>query len=111
MPRVVTDVHDSLALAALCDLLDLPPPVERSLWLNGEEVFGWVVRLKGLRYPVVCDTLTGLIAYHPQDNAFDRYAHLMRLIERYYDLRPKLQRDHHRHVPGKPPNCKRQASA
>jgi hypothetical protein len=91
MPRVVTTVHDPAALAATCARLGLPPPVERAVRLDAEEVFGWVVRLGGLWHPVVCDTLTGLIAYHPQDNAFDRYAHLMRFVERYYDLRPRLR--------------------
>ncbi len=90
MPRVITDVHDPVALTRVCELLDLPPPVEQAITLAGEEVFGWVVRLKGLSYPVVCDTLTGLIAYHPIDSAFDRYAHLMRCIECYYAVRPKL---------------------
>ena len=92
MPRILTTVHDPVALAALCNLLGLPPPVERALWLGTEEVFGWVVRVNGLRHPVVCDTLTGLIAYHWQDNAFDRYAHLMAFVEKYYALRPQLRR-------------------
>ena len=96
MPRVVTMAHDPIVLAALCELLDLPPPVERSLWLDGEEVFGWVVRIRGLRHPVVCDTLTGLIAYHWHDNAFDRYAQLMRFVEDYYALRHRLRRGQHR---------------
>jgi hypothetical protein len=91
MPRVVTNVHDHAALAATCDQLGLPPPVERSIWLDVEEVFGWAVRLPGLRHPVVCDTLTGLIAYHWHDNAFDRYAHLMAFVECYYALRPWLR--------------------
>jgi hypothetical protein len=91
MPGVVTSVHDPVALAGICHALGLPPPAERAVWLDAEEVFGWAVRLPGLRYPVVCDTLTGLIAYHPRDNAHDRYAHLMRFVERYYDLRPKLR--------------------
>ena len=107
MPRILTTVHDPVALAALCKLLGLPPG-ERALWLGIEEVFGWVVRVNGLRHPVACDTLTGLIAYHWHDNAFDRYAHLMatdyatekalcgaphkRFVEQYYALRPQLRR-------------------
>ena len=92
MPRILTTVHDPVALAALCNLLGLPPPGERALWLGIEEVFGWVVRVNGLRHPVACDTLTGLIAYHWHDNAFDRYAHLMAFVEQYYALRPQLRR-------------------
>ena len=96
MPRVVTSMHDPSALAVLCDRLGLAQPVERSVWLDSEEVFGWVVGLRGLRHPVVCDTLTGLVAYHSTENAHDRYAHLMVFIERYYDLRPKLRHGHRR---------------
>jgi hypothetical protein len=91
MPRVVTSVHDPIALAATCARLGLSPPVEQTILLDAEEVFGWVVRLCGLRHPVVCDTLTGLIAYHPLDNSFDRYARLMAFVEVYYDLRPRLR--------------------
>jgi hypothetical protein len=87
MHRVVTSVHDPVALAATCARLGLPPPVERAVRLAAEEVFGWAVRLPGLRHPVVCDTLTGLIAYHPHDNAPGRYAHLTAFVERYYELR------------------------
>jgi hypothetical protein len=101
MPRVVTSVHDPAALAATCARLGLPPPVERAVWLDAEEVFGWMVRLGGLRYPVVCDTLSGLIAYHPADNAFDRYARLMAFVELYYNLRPRLLCSDSRPVPRK----------
>jgi hypothetical protein len=93
MPRIVTTVHDPVALAVTCRRLGLSPPIERTALLD-EEVFGWVVRLSGLRFPIVCDTLSGLIAYHPVDNAYGRYAHIMRCVERYYDIRAELLRDH-----------------
>jgi hypothetical protein len=92
MPRVVTSLHDPIALAVLCDRLGVAPPVERAVHLDTEEVFGWVVWLRGLRHPVVCDTLTGLIAYHPLDNAHARYAHLTAFVDRYYVLRHRLRR-------------------
>ena len=44
MPRVVTSMHDPSALAVLCDRLGLAPPVERSVWLDSEEVFGSALR-------------------------------------------------------------------
>ena len=92
MPRIVTTVHDPAALAATCRALGLGPPVERALRLDGKEVHGWVVRLRALRFPVVCDTLTGLVAYHPVDNAFHRYAHLMRFVLRCYEAQALLRR-------------------
>jgi hypothetical protein len=95
MPRVVTAVHDPVALATLCELLGLPPLVGRVTRLNAGEVFAWVIRLGAGRHPVVCGTLTGLIACRPHGNAFGRYAHLMHFIERYYGLRPGLRRGQH----------------
>ncbi len=92
MPRIVTTVHDPFALATTCRRLGLPPPVERTITLGPEEVFGWVVRLVGVRYPIVCDTLTGLVAYHPLDGAHHRYAAVMRFIMRAYDVQAELQR-------------------
>jgi hypothetical protein len=92
MPRIVSTVHDPIALARTCRRLGLPPPVERSVQLDAV-VFGWVVRLPGLRFPIVCDTLTGLIAYHPVDNAPDRYTRIMHLILDYYDLRAQWRCD------------------
>jgi hypothetical protein len=92
VPRVVTTVHDPAALAVTCRRLGLAPPGEGTVRLGAEAVFGWVVRLPGLCHPVVCDTLTGLVAYHPADNAHDRYAHLIRFLFSCYDVRAELRR-------------------
>jgi hypothetical protein len=92
VPCVVTTVHGPAALAVTCRRLGLAPPEEGTVRLGAEAVFGWVVRLPGLRHPVVCDTLTGLVAYHPADNAHDRYAQLIRFLYRYYDIRAELRR-------------------
>ncbi len=92
MPCIITTVHDPVALAATCRRLGLPRPERGSVHLNDREPFGWIVRLPGVRFPIVCDTLTGLVAYHPHDNAFDRYAHIMRFILRYYEVRALQQR-------------------
>jgi hypothetical protein len=92
MPRIVTTVHDPVALAATCRRLSLDPPTQRAVQLDAEEVSGWVVHLPGLIFPIVCDTLSGLIAYHARDNAFHRYARIMRFLERYYHLRAQLRR-------------------
>lgn len=91
MIPVVTSIHDPAALAETCRRIGLPPPERGSGRLGGREVFGWVVRLSGLR-PVICDTLSGLLLYHPIDNSHGRYARLMRFCQRYYDLRARLRR-------------------
>jgi hypothetical protein len=92
MLPVVTSLHDPAALAATCRHLGLDPPAPGTARLGDREVFGWVVRLPGLRYPIVCDTLSGLIAYHPTDNVHDRYRHLMSFVERAYKVRARLAR-------------------
>ena len=93
MPCIVTTVHDPAALAATCRQLGLRPPEEGAGRGAGRAVFGWVVRLPGLHAPVVFDTLTGLAAYHPRDNAFGPYARIMRFVRRYYEVRAGLRRD------------------
>ena len=92
MLPVLTDIHDPAALAETCRRLGLPPPEPGSVRLGGREASGWVVRVRGLRRPVVCDTRTGVVAYDPADNAHDRYAHLMSFVERCYEVRARLHR-------------------
>lgn len=93
MPRIVTTVHDPVALTTTCRRLGLSSPEEGWVQLDAEEVFGWVVCLTGLHGPLIFDTLTGLVAYHPRDNGFIPYGRIMRLILRYYDIRAALRRD------------------
>jgi hypothetical protein len=92
MPRIVTTVHDPVALAATCRQLRLAPPREGSVRHGTEEVSGWVVRLPGVRFPIACDTVSGLVAYHPLDGARQHYQHIMRFILRYYDTQFHLRR-------------------
>jgi hypothetical protein len=94
MPRVVTTVHDPIALAAACRQLGLAPPVQHAVALHGEKVYGWVIRLPGLRFPLVLDTLSGLVAYHPRDGVFHRFGPIRHLIGRYYALRAQCRYGH-----------------
>src|SRR5581483_11729331 len=96
MPVIVTTVHDPVALAATCARIGLAPPEEGRVCCDGREASGWVVRLSGLA-PLVFDTLSGLVRYHPRDNGHERYARIMRFIHRYYDVRAAL-----RHGGGRP---------
>ena len=92
MPRIVSTMHDPVALAATCQRFGLAPPTEGSRLYDAREAFGWVVRLPGLRFPLVCDLLSGLIAYHPCDGAPQRYALIIRLIRCYYDIKAGMER-------------------
>jgi hypothetical protein len=86
MPRVVTSVRDPVALAAACCHLGVGPPRRNTVRLDGEMVSGLVVCLPGLRFPVVFDVATGLVAYHRLDNGHEPYGRLMRFVCCYYAL-------------------------
>jgi hypothetical protein len=90
MPAIVTTMHDATALFETCRRLGLDAPKQDSAWLGDYEVFGWLVDLPGLYAPLICDTLTGLVAYHRQDNEFRRYAQVMHFVHRYYAVRAPM---------------------
>lgn len=92
MPVITTSIHDPIALAATCRRLNVPAPEEGCVHLADQEASGWIVRLPGVRFPIVCDTLTGFVTYHPRDNAFFPYLCIMRVIFRYYDVRHQLRK-------------------
>src|SRR5579871_2661620 len=98
MPCIVTTVHDPATLAETCRRLGLRLPEEGCLQLDQMEASGWIVQLSGLHAPIVFDTLTGLVAYHPRDNTFVPFSRIMRFILRYYDVRAKLRRPERRPV-------------
>lgn len=92
MPRMVTTVHDAIALAATCEGQSLAPPVEATVQLEGEVAFGWVIQLPSLRFPVIFDTLSGLVTYHRLDGLRPRYAHLLRFLHSYQRVKTRLLR-------------------
>lgn len=96
MRYIVTTVHDPAALGATCRRFHVPAPQQDTVRIGGEQVFGWVVRLPGLRHEVVFNTLTGLVAYHPEDNAFYLYRSIMRFVYRCYEIQARLRRDRQR---------------
>jgi hypothetical protein len=89
MYRAATSIHDAVVLAATCHELGLPPPTPGPLRLGGATVSGFVLRLPGLRFPIACDTVTGLVAYHPADNVPGPYAQLMGFVAAYYVVRSR----------------------
>jgi hypothetical protein len=89
MPRIVTSLHDRDTLAETCRELGLSPPRQGSVTLEAGAVAGLVVRLPGVRFPIVCDLLTGLVAYHPLDNGFQPYERVMRFVCRYYAVQAR----------------------
>jgi len=95
---IITAVHDPLALAETCRQCNLMTPKKGTIQLGEREVFGWIVHLPGLQFPVVVNTLTGLISYHPRDNAFRPYLSIMHFIHRFYAVRHKMRQGDKRSV-------------
>jgi hypothetical protein len=73
MSHVVTlqsKVHDPVAVAAACQKLNLPAPVQGTAQLFSGEATGLIVRLPDWYYPVVIDTLTGVVRYDNYNGAW-----------------------------------------
>jgi hypothetical protein len=58
-----TKIHDPVAIAAACQRLNLTPPRQGTAELYSGEVEGLIVQLPGWQYPVVIDTLSGVVHY------------------------------------------------
>jgi hypothetical protein len=61
--EIETQIRDRAAVAAACQRLNLPPPVDGTTELFSGAVTGLAVQLPGWNYPVVCDLATGRIKY------------------------------------------------
>ena len=60
---VATRVHDPVAVAAACQRLNLPAPIQGTTELFSGQATGLVVKLPGWEYPAVIDALTGTVKY------------------------------------------------
>src|SRR5262245_30915404 len=60
---IKTEIRDPAAVAAACQRLELPAPVEGAAQLFSGSVTGLAVQLPGWHYPVVCETTTGQVKY------------------------------------------------
>jgi hypothetical protein len=89
---LATSARDPAALAAACRELRLSAPRrQENVRLGTEQVCGWPVRLAGLRRPVVFDLRSGLVRYHAQDNAHERFALLMRFVRLVHVAQGRLR--------------------
>jgi hypothetical protein len=60
---ITTRVRDTAAVAAACQRLGLPAPVEGKARLYSGELAGLIVQLPGWTYPCVIDMTTGTVQY------------------------------------------------
>ena len=60
---IQTKVHDPAAVAAACQRLQLPAPVQGTDQLFSGQATGLLVQLPGWQYPAVIDTLSGTVHF------------------------------------------------
>jgi hypothetical protein len=92
MPVILTSIHDPAVLAVTCRRLGLDPPQQGACDPGAGGWTHWIIRSPGVLFPIVCDTLTGVVTYHPRDNAFRPYSRIMAFVHRYYAIRARLRR-------------------
>ena len=80
---IQTEVRDPAAVRAACDRLQLPAPVHGTARLFSSEATGLLVQLPQWRYPVVCQTETGTLAYDNYRGAWGEPVYLDRFLQAY----------------------------
>jgi hypothetical protein len=80
---IETEVRDRAAVAAACRRLHLAPPEEGTARLFSAEQTGLLVRLPGWRYPLVCQTDTGRVAFDNYKGAWGATAELHHFLQAY----------------------------
>jgi hypothetical protein len=85
-----TQVHDPAAVAAACQRLNLAPPRHGTAQLYSGEAEGLLVQLPGWQYPVVIDTLTGVVRYDNFQGVWGDQEQLDRFLQIYGVERAKL---------------------
>jgi len=94
MSHIVTiqmQVRDPVAIAAACQRLDLPQPVQGRFRLFSGEVAGLGVELPGWRYPVVCQTETGEVKFDNFEGRWGEQRHLDAFLQGYAVEKAKLE--------------------
>jgi hypothetical protein len=86
-----TRVHDPAAVAAACQRLNLAPPRHGTAEFYSDEAEGLIVQLPGWQYPVVIDTLSGVVRCDNFEGRWGAQEHLDRFLQLYAVERAKLE--------------------
>jgi len=87
---IETRLHDPAAITAACQRLGLAEPVQGTAQLFSGVASGLLVQLPKWRYPVVIDTLTGLVRYDNYEGKWGDQAQLDRFLLIYAVERTKM---------------------
>lgn len=88
---IQTEVRDPTAVSAACGRLRLPPPRNGTARLFTTEATGLLVELPRWRYPVVCQTETGTLAYDNYRGRWGEPQQLDRFLQAYAVEKTRLE--------------------
>lgn len=88
---IETEIRDSEALIAAAQRMKLPPPRLEEVQLFSAQATGHAVRLRDWKYPVVCDTQTGRIAFDNYQGRWGRQEEFDRLLQSYAVEKTKIE--------------------
>lgn len=86
-----TKIHDPAAVAAACQRLNLPAPQHGTAQLFSGEAEGLMVQLPDWQYPLVIDTLKGVVRYDNFQGRWGAQEHLDRFLQLYAVEKAKLE--------------------
>lgn len=86
-----TKIHDPAAVSAACRRLHLAEPVQGTAELFSGTATGLLVRLPGWEYPIVIDTLTGVVRFDNFNGHWGNQSELDRFTQMYAVEKAKLE--------------------
>ena len=81
--QIATKVRDVAAIAAACQRLQLPAPVQGTAQLYSGEASGLLVQLPGWKFPAVIDTGNGSIQFDNYGGAWGDQQEMDRFLQAY----------------------------
>ena len=89
--KIPSKVRDPVAVAAACQRLGLPAPVQGTAQLYSGAATGLIVQLPGWEYPLAIDTQTGVIHYDNFGGEWGEQAQLDHFLQLYAIEKAKLE--------------------
>jgi len=86
-----TQVRDQAAVAAACQRLGLPSPIQGTAKLFSSEASGLLIELPNWRYPIVIDVIKGEIAFDNFNGHWGEQQQLDRFVQIYSVEKAKLE--------------------
>ena len=81
--QIATKVKDQAAVAAACQRLNLPAPVEGTAHLYSGSATGLLVQLPAWKYPIAINTADGSISFDNFENAWGDRQEMDKFLQMY----------------------------